>query len=468
MLVSGSLRGPTCNAFLVPAGAPTVMWTASTLVQRGRFSVPWGRQHHHLPASGFAAPRPASTNHKLSTCKRVRGGGGMEMLAGLPAAVGSMINPAVVRASSRAVAELLCCCVLGVVAAKKGILTPVNVAALSKIVYGIFLPALLMVNVAKTIISQPVASLLPIPVFAAIQITIGLVISGAAMRLLNINPNTEMGREAKVCAAFQNSGILPLIFLNAMFRGSPELLTRGVAYVSFYLMGWSPTFWTIGNDILTGHLDDPAGGKKQIVGSGIPTAKISLSERAASIPGKLKSIASGTAARKILSPPIMACLAGLMIGLSPPLRWLLMREGAPLGPMWAAFSNLTAAYTPSGVLVLAGSLSNCPRGKWFTKDTGKTMLAVGMARWLLLPLVTSGLLFGGVKYGLVPQDPMLLLVLLIESCMPSAQNSVIMLQVVGLQDAAGRCARMLCTLYLMSIVPVSILLTVFISALKLA
>lgn len=40
-------------------------------------------------------------------------------------------------------------------------------------------------------------------------------------------------------------------------------------------------------------------------------------------------------------------------------------------------------------------------------------------------------------------------------------------QVVGLQDAAGRCARMLCTLYLVSIVPVSILLTVFISALKL-
>lgn len=50
----------------------------------------------------------------------------------------------------------------------------------------------------------------------------------------------------------------------------------------------------------------------------------------------------------------------------------------------------TAAYTPSGVLVLAGSLANCPPGEWFNKDTGKTILAVGMARWLLLPLVTSG------------------------------------------------------------------------------
>lgn len=50
----------------------------------------------------------------------------------------------------------------------------------------------------------------------------------------------------------------------------------------------------------------------------------------------------------------------------------------------------TAAYTPSGVLVLAGSLANCPPGKWFSRETRKTILAVGMARWLLLPLVTSG------------------------------------------------------------------------------
>jgi len=58
----------------------------------------------------------------------------MAMLGGtLQAAFGSAINPVVVKASARAVGELLCCCVLGVVAAKKGILTPVNVAALSKV-----------------------------------------------------------------------------------------------------------------------------------------------------------------------------------------------------------------------------------------------------------------------------------------------------------------------------------------------
>ena len=45
--------------------------------------------------------------------------------------------------------------------------------------------------------------------------------------------NVEINATKQVCGAFQNSGILPLIFLNAMFRGNPELLTRGVAYVRY-------------------------------------------------------------------------------------------------------------------------------------------------------------------------------------------------------------------------------------------
>lgn len=58
----------------------------------------------------------------------------MTMMAGVPAAVSStLISPAVVKASVKAVSELLCCCMLGVAAAKRGILTPTNVAALSKV-----------------------------------------------------------------------------------------------------------------------------------------------------------------------------------------------------------------------------------------------------------------------------------------------------------------------------------------------
>lgn len=44
-----------------------------------------------------------------------------------------ILRPEVVLTSSKAVAELLSCCALGVLAARRGILSPVNVGALSKV-----------------------------------------------------------------------------------------------------------------------------------------------------------------------------------------------------------------------------------------------------------------------------------------------------------------------------------------------
>ena len=55
-------------------------------------------------------------------------------MVALPSVAGSsLVNPQVVSASMKAVAELLSCCVLGFVAAKRGILSPANVGALSKV-----------------------------------------------------------------------------------------------------------------------------------------------------------------------------------------------------------------------------------------------------------------------------------------------------------------------------------------------
>lgn len=60
-------------------------------------------------------------------------------------------------------------------------------------------------------------------------------------------------------------------------------------FCSFYLMGWSPTFWTIGNTILTGHLDEEAGGKEQqIVGMWIHAFAV-MQEHALNIVGEGRS-----------------------------------------------------------------------------------------------------------------------------------------------------------------------------------
>jgi predicted permease len=50
-------------------------------------------------------------------------------------------------------------------------------------------------------------------------------------------------------------------------------------------------------------------------------------------------------------------------------------------------------------------------------------------------------------------------VLLMEGCMPPAQNSVIMLQLEGLKERASTMAKLLTLMYSLAVIPVTILLS---------
>jgi auxin efflux carrier family protein len=316
-----------------------------------------------------------------------------------------------------------------------------------QIVYNIFLPCLLLTSVAKTAASQPLGTLVALPISAWLQIGIGFLVARLTMAALKIDPDTEAGREVKVrplhnndavnrishtpiiqrrhhaaalhhsdhrtchyeqvCSGFGNSGVLPLLFVTALFRGHPDptVMPKAIAYVSFFLMGWSPAFWTVGYSTLTSHLNkDTTAGSSNAASS--TTAVISASSSSVYLstlsqpPGASRSgsalavvskrakllsvlraakrkLQSPTAAR-ILSPPIIACVLGLAVGTLAPFRWLLMDAQAPLAPFWNSLTVLANAYTPSGVLVLAGSLANGPPQQKIDRDTLKK---VSILKW---------------------------------------------------------------------------------------
>ena len=80
-----------------------------------------------------------------------------------------------------------------------------------------------------------------------------------------------------------------------------------------------------------------------------------------------------------------------------------------------------------------------------------------------MPLATAALLAAASAAGLVPADPLLHFMLLMQSCMPSAQNSVLALQVRGAR-ARDLMARMLLVAYVAAAVPLSLLITCFLQA----
>jgi len=61
----------------------------------------------------------------------------------------------------------------------------------------------------------------------------------------------------------------------------------------------------------------------------------------------------------------------------------------------------------------------------------------------------------------VPMDPLIIFVLFLEACMPSAQNLVIIHSLNGRAEAATRLARVLLFVYILSCIPLTLALTLF-------
>jgi auxin efflux carrier family protein len=204
-----------------------------------------------------------------------------------------------------------------------------------------------------------------------------------------------------VCSGFGNSGVLPLLFVTALFRGHPDptVMPRAIAFVSFFLMGWSPAFWTVAYSTLTSHLNKnttaAASSNASVASSnaavidalsqppgashtGSALAVVSKRAKLLSVLRAAKRKLQSPTAARILSPPIIACVLGLAVGTLAPFRWLLMDAQAPLAPFWNSLTVLANAYTPSGVLVLAGSLANGPPQQKIDRDTLKK---VSILKW---------------------------------------------------------------------------------------
>ncbi|MEM7517497.1 MAG: AEC family transporter, partial [Planctomycetota bacterium] len=227
------------------------------------------------------------------------------------------LSPAALGVATGAVARLVTVCGLGATYAKLGVLDAAACATLSRLIYFIFQPAMLFVNCAGTISSTTGAwRLAALPAFAATQIGLGLMFGWAAL-LREKNRNSVEARELRALCAFGNAGPLPFVFAEGFFRSQPELLARAVAYISFYLVGWSPLFWTLGPMILEG------------------STKVSL--------------------KKIASPPVLASVFGVLVGSQASVAHFLFQ--GPARPLLDSLRLLGQAYLPCVALVLAGTLA---------------------------------------------------------------------------------------------------------------
>jgi predicted permease len=239
----------------------------------------------------------------------------------------------------------------------------------------------------------------------------------------------------------------------------PTLVSRSAAYISLYLLGWSPLFWIIGPAILqsnsnaTDSQKDPNKARKELL-------------------------------QRIFSPPVIGSIGGMIVGFIPFLRNLILFGNSPLNVVYEAMKTLGAAYLPAVLLVLSGSLfppatsssttttatpsSNTMDIKFLMKVT-----VIYLSRFLLMPLIGFSLVRLGSTVSpalqtLLSRDRLLLFVLLLETCMPSAQNTTVILQLQGNKSAATKLARTLMIIYVLGVPAISYWLIEILKLTKLA
>ena len=313
------------------------------------------------------------------------------------------------------------------------------------------------------------ARLAILPLFAAAQIALGAAFGSTALAALRVKCDKEdySTRELRALCSFGNSGPLPFVFADGFFRGAADatLLPRAVAYISFYLVGWSPLFWTLG----PGMLEEPRPRSDDAVA-------LSAIQRARE------------AVQRVASPPVVAALGGVAVGCNGATRALLIAENAPLRPLLDALRTIGGAYLPCVALVLAGALYRSfnaapPPPSSVATDAAvpaaataaptiarwRRLALLGVCRFAYMPLASFGLLRAldaapaWFPLALRPTDPLMRFVLLMASAMPSAQNAIVILQ-LGDQSKADKApaesmAKTLAFLYIAAVLPMACLLS---------
>lgn len=141
---------------------------------------------------------------------------------------------------------------------------------------------------------------------------------------------------------------------------------------------------------------------------------------------------------------------------------LFLGEGAPLSSLFEALRTMGQAYVPCVLLVLAGSLAQGLEG--FDAALLRRAGVVMCQRFLIMPVLALAMVEAGKRAGVIPaNDPLLVFILLLQGCMPNAQNSVLILQLEKRPQAAASMARLTSTVYVLSILPIGILLQAILS-----
>lgn len=297
--------------------------------------------------------------------------------------------------------KLLSLTVIGLILAhrKIQIIPKSTFKLLSKLVFALFLPCLIFIDLGRSITLHNLALWWFIPVNVLISAILGFLLGIIVVYLCK--PPPQFVKFTIIMTACGNTGNLPIAILGSLCHNpnnpfGPNCHQRGVAYVS--LAQWVSVLLVY---TLVYHMMEP------------PLEYYEIIEEENIEIGNVK-----TPIKKIFQPPIIASFLAILIGTIPQAKSFIFGHDAPLGFITDSLEILGGAMVPSVMLVLGGVLAEGPND---SKIGLKTTIGVTIARLLVLPLLGIGVIGLGDKMGIIVGDDLMYrYVLLLQYATPSA------------------------------------------------
>ncbi|XP_022725556.1 protein PIN-LIKES 2-like [Durio zibethinus] len=377
--------------------------------------------------------------------------------------------------------KLLSLTVIGLVLAhpKTQIIPKATFKLLSKLVFALFLPCLILTELGESITFDSIGQWWFIPVNVLVSTLVGCLLG--FLVVIICHPPPEYKRFTIIMTAFGNTGNLCLAIVGSVCHTSnspfgPHCHSRGVAYVSFaqwvavilvytlvyHMMEPPMEFYEVceegteieeqrpTNDIsrpLLVEAEWPGMEEKETEHSKTPFIARTFNSisicSATTFPDldidgetgesshksirclaeprvvrKIRIVAEQTPIQHILQPPTIASLLAIIIGMVPQLKSFVFGYDAPLSFITDSLEILAGAMVPSVMLILGGMLAEGPND---SKLGLRTTIGVIVARLLVLPLLGIGIVTLASKLNfLVPGDAMYRFVLLLQYTTPSA------------------------------------------------
>ncbi len=267
---------------------------------------------------------------------------------------------------------------------------------LSDLLFYLLYPCLVFTKITSSLSPDDLGEVWVLPVFAICYLTIGFGISRLAQSAGLIRVPSVFQEGSVAAVTWANGGYLPLALISALSVTVPEIARMdnpeavGHSYVVVFIIVVSLSMWSICYPYL---------GAK---GDGTPVWK------------------------RMINPPICAIVAALLVSMSPGVTEILYMDQPLMNGMMEGLTIMGDAAVPISIIVLGGNLWFAARSSDRIPFTQVTLLSA--LRLLVVPVFALGLYFGLDRLGILPDDPLLRVVLLIESITPTAISVLIICQ----------------------------------------